>query len=552
MTSYNWASGNGGSWNTGTLWTPSAVPTAIDSATIAVSAGYAVLIDGNDAIASLVFNAGSAELDIGGNFIGTATPAGTLTLGGTFDAMAGGTVIDGELVGGVVEDTGGRFGFVNGTLSGVTWDGTLNIFAEYNNLNVTNGLTLLGAGGVGPGALSMTGSVDTTYLMGTETLDNASVLLSGTADTLQGDTLTFGPSLTVTNSANANAIFTSGLLTNAGSIVASGGALTLNDAGGIANTGQISVGNGATLTLLGSVSGAGGLSIGAGGTMVINAASGGAVNFTGTGGLLSLSSLGAFSDGVGGIGTGNTIDVTGTVADSATLSGGTLDLYNGVSLVGALSVSGVSGGHFLVASDGDGGTDINYTLACFATGTRIATSRGPRAVEDIEVGEFIVTHDGARREAVWIGHRTVDCSAHPRPAHVWPVRVRAGAFGEGRPSRDLMLSPDHAVFIDDVLVPVRELIDGEAIAQLPVDRVTYWHIELETHDVILAEDLPTESFLDSGNRSSFANGGGVTRLHPEFAAAAWEEACAPLLVHGKRLDAIREALRHRRAHTNAA
>ena len=70
---------------------------------------------------------------------------------------------------------------------------------------------------------------------------------------------------------------------------------------------------------------------------------------------------------------------------------------------------------------------------------------------------------------VWIGSRTIDCNRHPKPATVWPVRVSAGAFGAGRPVRDLYLSPDHAVFVNEVLVPVKLLIEGTSPPPLDTD-----------------------------------------------------------------------------------
>ncbi len=81
------------------------------------------------------------------------------------------------------------------------------------------------------------------------------------------------------------------------------------------------------------------------------------------------------------------------------------------------------------------------------------------------------------------------------------MRVKAGAFEDARPRRDLWLSPDHAVFVDDVLIPIKRLINGTSIAQVPVEEVTYYHVALGRHDVILAEGLPTESYLDRGDRS---------------------------------------------------
>ncbi len=120
----------------------------------------------------------------------------------------------------------------------------------------------------------------------------------------------------------------------------------------------------------------------------------------------------------------------------------------------------------------------------------------------------------------WLGHREIDCAGQPRPQDVWPVRVRTGAFGPDLPHRDLLLSPDRTVLVDGVLIPVRHLVNGVTIVQEPVDEVSYWHVELPAHDVLLAEGLPVESYLDTGNRSAFVNGGGVVAAHPDFARQA--------------------------------
>lgn len=130
-----------------------------------------------------------------------------------------------------------------------------------------------------------------------------------------------------------------------------------------------------------------------------------------------------------------------------------------------------------------------------------------------------------------------DCAAHPRPADVWPVCIRADTFAPGLPHRDLLLSPGHAVLADGVLIPVRHLIDGKAIARVTVASVEYWHLALETHDVVLAEGLPAESFLDDG-RDDLPRG--VRGPDP---ALLWEaQACAPLAVTGPALDRVRERI----------
>ncbi len=192
---------------------------------------------------------------------------------------------------------------------------------------------------------------------------------------------------------------------------------------------------------------------------------------------------------------------------------------------------------------------INYnpiagtlTVPCFAAGTRIATARGPVAVEALRVGDMAHLATGGSAPVVWLGHRRLDCRRHPRPQDVLPVRVAADAFGLGRPARDVLLSPDHAVFVDDVLIPVRYLLNGATVRQEAAGLVTYWHVELATHGVVLAEGLPAETYLDTGNRSAFA-GGAAIMAHPAFARAAWErQGCAPLVLEGPLRDAVHRRL----------
>lgn len=181
--------------------------------------------------------------------------------------------------------------------------------------------------------------------------------------------------------------------------------------------------------------------------------------------------------------------------------------------------------------------------SCFCAGTHIATPDGDVAVEALSVNDDVCLARGGTASIVWVGQRRVDCVRHPRPHLVWPVRIAAGALGHGVPRRDVWLSPDHAVLIDDVLVPVKHLIDGEWIVQVPVDEVTYFHVELPRHDVLLAEGLTAESYLETGDRANFGNGGKSLRLHPDFSSRTWEAyGCAPLVVTGPRLAAARARL----------
>lgn len=191
--------------------------------------------------------------------------------------------------------------------------------------------------------------------------------------------------------------------------------------------------------------------------------------------------------------------------------------------------------------------DATSAVACFAAGTRIATPRGEIPVECLTTDDLVRTHSGRAAPVVWIGHRHIDCRRHPQPARVSPIRIRRGAFGRDRPLRDLRLSPDHAVFAGGALIPIRHLVNGATIVQEPPCAVTYWHVELPRHEIVRADGLPVESYLDTGNRACFGNGWNRLILHPDFGTHAWEHAaCAGLLRDDARLTALRRRL-HARA-----
>jgi hypothetical protein len=149
----------------------------------------------------------------------------------------------------------------------------------------------------------------------------------------------------------------------------------------------------------------------------------------------------------------------------------------------------------------DAGCNLVVAPACVRAGMRILTGRGEAAVEDLLVGDLVQTVLGEiAAPIIRIGRRDVDCARHPKPRQVWPVRVAAGAFGPGRPHSDLFLSPDHAVYVNEVLIPIRHLNNASTIAQLPVDQVTYYNIELPQHDVVLAQGMPARRARCSGTR----------------------------------------------------
>lgn len=186
---------------------------------------------------------------------------------------------------------------------------------------------------------------------------------------------------------------------------------------------------------------------------------------------------------------------------------------------------------------------LTAVIPCFLAGTRIATTEGDIPVQALRVGDRILLASGGDRAVVWIGQRDVQCARHPVPATVRPIRVLPGALGDGVPTRALFLSPDHALFLDGVLIPVKHLVNGRSIRQIRRTRARYFHVELDRHDVLLAEGAPAESYLDTGDRANFINGGRVVTLHPSFGAMRREAgACAQLVVTGPPLERVRARL----------
>ena len=250
-----------------------------------------------------------------------------------------------------------------------------------------------------------------------------------------------------------------------------------------------------------------------------------------------------------GFALGDTIEATGITATGSVFHNGTLTLIENPGTPSSVTLNfpdlpGNLTAKSFIVTDVFGGTDVSLAAPCFVAGTRIRTERGAIAVEGLQIGDLVsVVTGGGAQPIIWLGHRHVDCRRHPDPTEVWPICLSAGAFGPGRPFRDLWLSPDHALFIGGVLIPIRYLVNGRTIFQEARDEVTYWHVELAKHDVLYAEGVPAESYLDTGNRSAFANGGAVMDLHPDFARHVWETgACAPLVLDGSQLAAAKRRL----------
>ncbi|GGG36827.1 hypothetical protein GCM10010964_25830 [Caldovatus sediminis] len=247
----------------------------------------------------------------------------------------------------------------------------------------------------------------------------------------------------------------------------------------------------------------------------------------------------------------------GTGTDTVVLPSGTW--------TGTSTTVTVGGTTYTRWDDGNGnsvylsGVESTTTIGgapCYLEGTRIMTARGEVAVEDLRIGDLVVTAHGrgpVLQPVVWIGKRRVNLAAHPNRAAVEPILIRAGALGEGVPFRDLRVSPEHAIFVDGRLVPAGLLVNGASIVREPWwQAVTWYHVELPEHGLLMAEGAPAESYFDAGNRQMFGEGA-LAALFPDFAAGRDERryedaACFPLLrEEGPELAAIRAKLDDRAA-----
>jgi len=104
---------------------------------------------------------------------------------------------------------------------------------------------------------------------------------------------------------------------------------------------------------------------------------------------------------------------------------------------------------------------------------------------------------------------------------VGPIRICRGAFADNMPRRDLLVSPDHAILVDGKLIAARKLVNTTTIRhEKGWNTVDYFHVQLERHAIMLAEDLPVESYLDTGNRGFFTNASEPLVLHPDLTEEA--------------------------------
>lgn len=575
--------------------------TIVTSSTIAPSG----VLDGAGTVSGnfLLANQGTISADVTSGTIGINT--GTLTNTGTLLASKGTLAIQSSvtatnlsgstLTGGVWMASGtGELDILTGLIvtdnATITLDGAASVIKSFNSgggtlQSIENSLTTVGSSG----RLNL--------LNGRDFQVSDSLVVNGTV-TLGGGTLsapTNGITIGVGGKVIGSGALDSGTpVTVNGIIEAQGGTLSIPQAQNMSGSGTLQADAGASLVLqafgsyaesivnngtidvafvgatgilgiAGPYSGTGGFLIQGGfdsadrailklpGSVAANVA------FDTNFGELRLDSPSSYTGTITAFGNNNTLVLTGVAnASHATLSGNVLSLTNnGGTLVQAITLAASSMNYssaiFSVVENGGNsqatvGVSGAAAAACYVAGTKIRTVSGDVPVEQLAAGDIAWAHFAGNAPVVWIGHRHVDCRRHPDPPKVWPVRVAAHAFGPRLPHRDLFLSPDHAVFADGVLIPIKHLINGKTIVQVKIDTVTYYHVELAEHDVLTAEGLLAESYLENGDRCAFDNGGPAVLLHPDFGIRRWEAfGCAPLVVTGTILNGVKKRIDERAA-----
>ena len=271
-------------------------------------------------------------------------------------------------------------------------------------------------------------------------------------------------------------------------------------------------------------------------------------------------------------------DVTANVSGTVLLSGGTLELFSSGVAVGTHLEGGAIDVEYLPYMAGgtaslNSATDVltvkegtqtytqtlsgTYTgfafhlapavdgstliTACYCAGTLITTTRGDVPVETLAIGDVVITAFGEQRPIRWIGCRSYSGRFLTANPTAQPIRFRAGSLGANLPRRDLLVSPEHAMFLDGLLIPARCLLTGSTIVQeRGLERADYFHVELETHDVLLAEGAASESFMDDDSRGIFHNAAEFAELYPDVRKPAGF--CAARVEYGAELEAVRRRL----------
>ncbi len=513
--SYRWIASSGGDWGTASNW-----------ADLTTGASPAIIAPGSANLVSIAGPGSGTWLLSGQGRAASLTLAGDLAITGRF---AAGPVTAATTS--LAVDAGGTLAATSMTVAA----GTIDVSGLGALLTMSGTLTLgpTPLGGAPPellaanqGLMAVGGLVLNGTTLGVDAVSSIEV---GTAGGAGAGLLTIDAGAMLTS----NGASVDVAVQDSGTLLAVSGVTGLYS--DVSGPGTLAIGNGATLFVYGTIDSATTiLFAGSSGRLVLNA---GTSVVAGT---------------IAGFVSGDEIDLIGASLSGATLNGTILSLtQDGSTLATVIFASPPVTANFQVLPDGVDGSLVRLQNApCYVAGTRILTPDGERDIATLRPGDRVMTLSGRgppARAIRWIGRRHIAIATHPDPDHVRPIRIAPGALGPGTPHRALLVSPEHALFLAGALIPAHLLLNGATITRdQRLREVTYLHIELDAHDVVLAEGATAESYLDTGNRGGFANGSVDHRVSADALAIWARDACAPLVLSGPPLAAVRDDL-HRQA-----
>jgi autotransporter-associated beta strand protein len=319
-------------------------------------------------------------------------------------------------------------------------------------------------------------------------------------------------------------------------------------------SGHVVIAGDGTVVLGGNNSFTGGLKI-TGGTLQLasaHAAGSGAITFAAVADpTLEFSLANVPTNEIDGFTTGDFIKIDGFAEQSGTYFQDHLVLTgtdaSGAAATVTLDMAGLQPSNFHIDVAG-GNTTLSYgtneheIVACYCAGTLIETTGGQQAVEALKIGDEVVTMSGVARPIKWIGRRSYGGRFVMGRKDILPICFKAGSLGENVPKRDLWISPHHAMYLQGVLIEARDLVNNASIVQAEeVEKVEYFHIELDSHGVIIAEGSLSETFVDDNSRGIFHNAHEYPALYPD-AEDAPARYCAPRRSDGYEVETARRLI----------
>jgi len=417
----------------------------------------------------------------------------------------------------------------------ITNEGTISI-ATGAFLGLGGGSSDFGGTVTGAGTLSMSGS----YVLGSDLSISTANWIVNTRYNKPTDGITLGSDLTYAGNFTDNTAtidlaghtFTLSGTAQISGVIEGSGAVLLTGTGTIGN---LELTQHASLDISGSYTETGKLTFGDYGTLILTPTT-------------------SFGSVIDEFRSDDKIEIDGFSAKSATFNNGVYTLSDGTTAVSLNFGNDQTASDLSFYTDSSGDTFVTTAEApCYCPGTMIATDRGDIPVEDLVIGDQVLTLSGRMGAIKWIGRRDYSGRFILGRKDILPICIEAGALGHNVPVRDLWVSPHHAFYLGEILVEAKDLLNDVTIYQADIaEEVTYFHVELDSHDVILADGAWAESFINDGSRGMFHNARQYSDLYGEDEHEAAARYCAPRLDCGDQVEAIRTAINTRIPHRKRA